>query len=102
MYVNCLYLAGPMTGIPKFNFPAFMAAREDLTKHGYKIVSPADMDVEEFGGKHFESETGQLGSDGTGMSFGDFLSRDVKLVCDEVEGVVCLPGWNNTMTARIK
>ena len=39
-----IYIAGPMTGIDKYNFPAFDAAAQDLRDMGFHPVSPADID----------------------------------------------------------
>jgi nucleoside 2-deoxyribosyltransferase len=36
-----LYLAGPMTGHPAHNFPAFHAAEDLLRERGYVVLSPA-------------------------------------------------------------
>ena len=35
-----LYIAGPMTGLVAFNFPAFEAARQDLEDAGFEVESP--------------------------------------------------------------
>lgn len=37
-----LYIAGPMTGIPEFNYPAFERAREQLEGVGFETMSPTD------------------------------------------------------------
>lgn len=39
-----LYLAGPMRGIPEFNFPAFMSAAADLRAQGHIVFNPAERD----------------------------------------------------------
>lgn len=37
-----LYVAGPMTGLPDFNIPAFNAAAVELRAVGYGVENPAD------------------------------------------------------------
>ena len=39
-----LYIAGPMRGIPQYNFPVFDAARDKAIALGWDAVSPADLD----------------------------------------------------------
>ena len=41
-----IYIAGPMTGYPQYNFPAFLDAEEDLISKGWQVLSPARMDIE--------------------------------------------------------
>ena len=38
-----IYIAGPMTGIPEHNYPAFHAAVAKLRAEGYAVTSPADL-----------------------------------------------------------
>lgn len=40
--VGSLYLCGPMSGLPKFNYPAFFEAAERLREVGYIVRNPAD------------------------------------------------------------
>lgn len=37
-----LYVAGPMSGLPEFNYPAFMRAAELLRARGYEVENPAE------------------------------------------------------------
>lgn len=39
-----VYVAGPMRGYEKFNFPAFDAARDAMLAKGFHVISPADID----------------------------------------------------------
>lgn len=39
-----LYLAGPMTWIPQFNFPTFECWSSDLRRAGFTVVSPHEAD----------------------------------------------------------
>ena len=44
-----LYIAGPMTGYPEWNFPAFREAARELRMRDFEMVSPAEMDEQDFG-----------------------------------------------------
>lgn len=39
-----VYIAGPMTGYHRYNFPAFDRVHHDLERCGYEVVSPAMLD----------------------------------------------------------
>ena len=38
-----VYVAGPMTGLPDFNRPAFAEAEARLTEAGFEVVNPANL-----------------------------------------------------------
>lgn len=98
-----VYLAGPMTGIPQMNFPAFDAAAKDLRARGYDVVSPAELDDPEDRTAALASEDGDINKMGPGRSWGFFLARDVKIIADEgIEVIVCLPGWEKSRGARLE
>jgi len=44
-----VYCAGPMTGYPELNYPAFHAAAARLREQGYEVVSPAELNPIETG-----------------------------------------------------
>lgn len=98
------YLAGPMTGYPQFNFPAFDAAAAALRAQGYDIVSPAELDAPELREACMASQDGSLQSDGThaGQTWGDYLSRDVKVVADDANAIILMPGWEKSKGARLE
>lgn len=97
------YLAGPMTGIPQFNFPLFQRAAQELRDNEFEIVSPAELDSDEITQAALASKDGSPGSGSTnGETWGDFLARDVKLIADLVGGVIFLPGWEKSRGARLE
>jgi hypothetical protein len=40
--IPLLYLAGPMTGLPEYNYPAFMSGARALRSAGFMVVNPAE------------------------------------------------------------
>lgn len=97
------YLAGPMSGIPQFNFPAFFDAARLLRERGLDVVSPAELDDPKTRDDALASPDGKL-IDGksSGQTWGDFLARDVKLIADQVQGIIFLPGWPRSKGAKLE
>ena len=93
------YLAGKMTGVPRYNIPAFDAAAAALRAKGYSIVSPAELDDPEVRAASYASPDGK-GS--TGRTWGEFLARDVKIVADDVQGMILLEGWQESRGAKLE
>lgn len=96
-----IYIAGPMSGLPQFNFPAFYAAAEALRAVGYDVVSPAELDDAEDAGAAMASKDGSPES--AKRTWGDFLARDVKLLADTgIQGIIFLPGWQKSKGAKLE
>lgn len=99
-----VYLAGPMTGLPSFNIPAFDEAAATLRDMGYEVVSPAELDDPAIRAISLASPDGAIATlQSHGATWGDFLARDVKLLVDDgIEGIVVLPGWAGSRGARLE
>lgn len=85
-----LYLAGPMTGLPNFNRPAFHAAAAELRAAGYEVVNPAELD---------ESEP-ITDPDGPG-AWERYMRRDIPHLC-KCDAVALLPGWTESQGAQLE
>jgi hypothetical protein len=98
------YLAGPMTGYPQFNFPAFDEAAAALRARGYDVVSPAELDSETSRTSAMKSEDGNPGEyqRDTGETWGDLLARDVKMIADDCGGIILMDKWWRSKGARLE
>lgn len=98
-----IYLAGPMRGIPEFNFPAFHAAAKTLRDAGHFVFSPAERDNERHGtdiSKGNATGDEQLAAKEHGFNLREALAADMKFICEEAEGIALLPGFENSKGAR--
>lgn len=78
-----IYIAGPMTGKPDLNFPAFMAEANHLRALGHDVVNPAEINPDH------------------SMSWHECMRRDIAqlVTCDAVR---LLPGWEDSSGARLE
>jgi hypothetical protein len=81
--VTRLYIAGPMSGYPEHNFPAFNQAAEQLRAAGYDVENPAD--------------TGLV----DGWEWADYLRFDLPLML-KCDGVAGLFGWQDSKGACLE
>jgi hypothetical protein len=98
---RCLYLAGPMRGIPDFNFPAFDRAAERLRAQGYEVFSPADHDREVNGAEIEANPTGdeEVARIKTGFDIRKALKADTSWICRHADAIALLPGWEQSRGA---
>ncbi|KQP62944.1 dATP/dGTP diphosphohydrolase domain-containing protein [Nocardioides sp. Leaf285] len=96
--VHAVYLAGPMTGIPAFNYPAFMNAAAALEGVGYAVFNPATHT-----GLDTRGLTGNEAADHPSLRGLDrrvaFLAY-TQFILAEADAVAVLPGWETSKGAR--
>lgn len=73
-----VYIAGPMTGLPDWNFPAFDAAAAAWREAGWEVINPADA---------FDRETNR--------PYVEYVEKDIDdlKTCD---AIAVLPGWDGS------
>ena len=81
--MSIVYISGPMTGLPEFNYPAFFAKAAELRAEGRAVLSPALI----VGGQDWE--------------WRDWMREALKMQM-EAEVVYMLPGWRKSRGARIE
>lgn len=103
MAKRTFYVAGPMSGIPQFNIPAFDDMATWLREIGFKVVNPAELDDPAMREACLASEDGSpnvqtLG----GQTYGEILARDIRIILDAVTDIIVLPDWYYSTGARIE
>lgn len=71
-----IYIAGPMTGLPDWNFPAFDAAEKEWAELGWEVINPANA---------FDRDTT--------LPYKAYVEKDIDdlIACD---AIAMLPGWD--------
>lgn len=88
---NTVYIAGPMRGIPDYNFPSFFEAEEEWKKAGYNVINPARID------KDFDEPNDV---ETNGYQAYKYARRDIAAIFYYCDAVVALPGWERSKGAR--
>lgn len=94
-----IYIAGPMSGYPEFNFPAFFAAEEKLEAEGWIVHNPAKKDLEDT----LDPDAMKTGDAKKAISEGfDFREAYLWDVSRIIQGhaIYMLKGWEASTGAR--
>ena len=86
--MSVLYIAGPMTGMPDHNYPAFDTAAERLRSWGHLVLNPTILE------QHNPTP-------GTPQPWDWYMRRALRMLLD-AEGVALLPGWASSRGATIE
>lgn len=79
-----IYISGPMTGLPEYNYPAFNEAAAMLRRSGFNVCNPAEF----FGGKGDRTRE-------------EYMVESVRclIACDVV---MTLPDWDKSAGAILE
>lgn len=94
-----VYLAGPMRGIPEFNFPAFYTAEAKLQARGHIVFNPARRDCERHGkdiGKGNMTGSEAEAQKTHGFNLREALHDDLVFITLHADAIALLPGWENS------
>ncbi len=89
-----VYLAGPMTGYPLYNFPAFDAYQYTLEEEGYTVISPAELDRQHGFDPERCMETNF-------PSRKECARRDVDAIC-KCDELCVMPGWEKSRGCKME
>lgn len=78
-----VYLAGPMSGLPELNFPAFHRAAANLRAQGFDVVNPAEINSD------------------PDAKWEDCMRADIAQLVT-CEGIALLPGWERSRGAKLE
>lgn len=81
---HLIYLSGPMTGYPEYNFPAFRAAEERWRDAGWEVLNP----IYNFNGD-------------TSLTREEYMRLDIVHVC-QASAIAMLKGWPASQGANVE
>jgi len=102
-----IYIAGPMTGYPLFNFPAFDKERDRWIERNFTVFNPADHDRKLLG-KTSSWMPEESDSNGPWKSWAipgapslrQMLGADLAWIAEHATDIVMLPGWEKSNGAK--
>lgn len=87
--MTTLYVAGPMSGLPDFNYPAFRLAGQRLSRLGFEVLNPADIDA-------------MHNPDPSRPQTWDWYMRHALTMLLRADGVALLDGWESSKGASLE
>lgn len=78
-----VFISGPMSGLPRFNYPAFHKAARILRSLGHRVENPAENKALE------------------GAKWKDFMRMSIRQLVT-CERILMLPGWEKSKGARLE
>jgi nucleoside 2-deoxyribosyltransferase len=98
-----IYLAGPMRGIPEFNFPKFHRLAAELRSKGFTVFNPAERDIERHNGVDVSkgNTTGDesIAAKEHNFSLRDALRDDLVFITQEADAIYMMDGWRTSKGA---
>lgn len=92
-----IYIAGPMSGVEDWNFPAFFEAEAQLKALGHEVINPAHND-----GETVEEALASAGHpERPTKSWSYYMRRDLPDVLT-VDALCVLPGWQSSKGASLE
>lgn len=90
------YVAGPMSGLPQHNVPAFLQAFDTLSAKDVPYETPADFN-------DLDLLVKLLAGEKSTRTWEEWLEMDLRVLArDDVSSVTVLPGWTRSRGARLE
>jgi len=101
--VRRAYIAGPMRGFPKYNFPAFLDADEQVRRRGFETLNPAVIEIEQgLDPINRPEEAEERVSQFTSEDWMEVILRDLGCILTldpKTDALFVLPGWERSTGA---
>lgn len=91
--MTTLYIAGPMTGLPENNYPAFRDAASILAKAGYGVLNPVENEK-----KRTDNTRWVVGNR---APWSWYMRRSLEQIA-VADGMAVLPRWQNSKGATLE